>query len=202
MSHDTVYDPKKPNMVYLRPKEGSRPVRYEISSAMQGMVLDRKHSIAMYTSRAGMAVGPAGPAGPQGPAGEPSAGLDTVIASCSDETTPITVGNSKTTFRSPYPLDMTNGYVRASLTIAPTGSSMIIDITMNGSSMFSTPIYIDAGSKTSVGSTPQSVVNIPLVGGIMIIPDDAEFIVNVTQVGSTLAGTGLKVAVTGKKADP
>jgi hypothetical protein len=78
---------------------------------------------------------------------------------------------------------------------------MIVDVHMNGTTMFSTPISIDAGSRTSVGSTPQSVISIPLVGGLPIIPDDAEFLVYVNQVGSTFAGSGLKVAVTGEKAD-
>lgn len=181
-----VYDPKKPQHVYMRPQPGNRPVSYEKSMAQQGIILDRKHSIAMYTSRAGMAVGPAGPT--------PDV-FDTIIASCSDENTPIPTGGPKTTFRCPYPLDLTEGYVRASLTNAPTGSSMIIDITMNGVTMFSTPIYIDAGSRTSVGAAIQSVISVP--GNLA--PDDAEFLVYVTQVGSTYAGSGLKVAVTGKK---
>jgi len=191
MSNDElVYDPKKPNMVYLRPNPGARPVKYETDVAMQGLMLDRKHSIALYTSRAGMAVGPPGPT--------PDV-FDTIIASCSDEVTPISTGGPRTTFRCPYSLDMTNGFVRASLTNAPTGASMIIDITMNGSTMFSTPIHVEAGSRTSVGAAIQSVIAIPLTGGLRIIPDDAEFLVYVTQVGSSLAGSGLKVAVTGKK---
>lgn len=187
-----VYDPEKPEKVFFRPTAGTRPMRYLESIEKSGVITDLKHGIAMYTSRSVPNVGPQGP---------PGHGFDTIIASCSDEDTPITLGGPKTTFRAPYPLDMTNGFVRASLTNAPTGASMIIDITMNGVSMFSTPISIDAGSRTSVGSTPQSVIDIPLVGGIPLVPDDAEFLVYVTQVGSTYAGSGLKVAVTGEKAD-
>lgn len=186
MSDDLVYDPKRPNMVYLRPNPGARPLKYETDVAMQGMMLDRKHAIALYTSRAGMAVGPPGPIADV---------FDTIIASASDELTPLTVGGPKTTFRAPYSLDMTEGYVRASLTTAPVGSSLIVDITMNGDSMFSTFIHIDAGSRTSVDAMMQSVVSIPG----MLVPDDAEFLVYVTQIGSSFAGTGLKVALTGKK---
>jgi hypothetical protein len=94
---------------------------------------------------------------------------------------------------------MDDGYVRASLTTAPTGADVIIDIHMNGTSMFSTKIHIEPGSRTSVGAGTQSVIDIPLVGGFKIIPDDAEFLVYVDQVGSTYAGAGLKVALTGKK---
>jgi len=186
MSHDTVYDPKKPNMVYLRPNPGARPLKYEQSIAMQGIMLDRKHAIAMYTSRAGMAVGPPGPI--------PDV-YDTIIASASDENTPLSIGGPKTKFRCPYPLDMTTGYVRASLTNAPLGAALIADILMNGVSMFSTPIYIDAGERTSVTAAVQSVVDVP--GDLA--PDDAEFQVYVNQVGSAYAGSGLKVALTGKK---
>lgn len=185
-------DKEYPELVWLRPAPETRPVRTIEDMEQAGMVVDAAHAIAMYTSRSVPNVGPQGP---------PGHGFDTIIASCSDEITPISVGGPKTTFRCPYPLDMTNGFVRASLTTAATGAPMIIDITMNGVSMFSTPITIDAGSRTSVGSTPQSVLNIPLVGGVPLIPDDAEFLVYVTQVGSIIAGMGLKVAVTGEKYD-
>jgi hypothetical protein len=126
--------------------------------------------------------------------------FDTIIASCSDEFTELTTGAPRdfTTFRCPYPLNMLNGYVRASLTVAPTGSSMIIDIHMNGVSMFSTPIYIDAGELTSVTAAIQSVVDIP----DMVIPDDAEFLPYITQIGSTFGGSGLKIAVSGIKVTP
>jgi hypothetical protein len=183
---DKVYDPKKPGMIYMRPNPGARPLKYEQNVAMQGIMLDRKHSIAMYTARAGMAVGPQG---------ETPDVYDTIIASASDEVTPLTVGGPKTTFRAPYSFDMTTGYVRASLTTAVVGTDLIVDLWMNGSSMFSTPIHIETGSRTSVGAATQSVVSIPG----MIVPDDAEFLVYVSQVGSSFPGTGLKVALTGKK---
>lgn len=188
---DIYHDNDYPEIVHLQPTPATRPVRTMESIEQAGLVVDHAHAIAMYTSRSVPNVGPQGP---------PGHGFDTIIASCSDEFTPITVsGIAKTTFRCPYPLDMTNGFVRASLTQEPLGAQMVVDITMNGVSMFSTLIYIDAGSRTSVGSTPQSVINIPLIGGLPIIPDDAEFLVYVTQVGSTAAGTGLKVALTGEK---
>jgi hypothetical protein len=157
-----------------------------------GMIVDLKHSIAMYVSKSVPSVGP------QGPPGENAHGFDTIIASASDEFTPITVGGPKTHFRCPYPLDMTNGYVRISLTTAPLGSALIVDLHMNGVTMFSTQVRVDAGMKTSVGSAVPAVINIPG----MLCPDDAEFQVYVTQVGSSFAGTGLKVAVTGQKVVP
>jgi len=121
--------------------------------------------------------------------------FDTIIASASDEITPITVDIvvPKTTFRAPYPLDLTNGYIRASLTTAPTGADFIVDVHMNGTTIFSTLLSIDAGEKTSKTAVSPAVLS------ILSIPDDAEFEVFVTQIGSTLAGTGLKIAVTGVK---
>ena len=110
--------------------------------------------------------------------------------------TPLTLGGPKTTFRAPYPLDMTNGYVRISLTNAPVGAALIVDLTMNGVSVFSTQVQIDENEKTSVTAATQAILNIP--GNL--VPDDAEFLVYITQVGSTSAGTGLKIAVTGEKA--
>jgi hypothetical protein len=184
-----VHTPDRPDTIYLVPAPKSRPIRYLEGIEEAGLMLDAKHAIAMYTSRSVPNVGP------QGPPGEDlNSWYDTIIASASDEITPITVGGPKTTFRSPYPMDLATGYIRISLTTAPTGAAFIVDVTMNGTSMFSTPIQIDIGMKTSVGSA------IPAVLAITTIPDDAEYLVYVTQVGSTFAGTGLKVAVTGIKA--
>lgn len=188
MSHDDIYDPKDPNMIYVRPNPGARPIRYEQSTALQGLLLDQKQAIAILTSRAGMNVGPPGTAG-----NTPDV-WDTIIASASDEYSPLLVGGPKTTFRAPYQLDMTNGYVRASLTTAPSGADLVIDVHMNGTSMFTTPIHIEPGSRTSVGAATQSVIAIPG----MLVPDDAEFWVYVDSFGAG-TGTGLKIAVTGKK---
>jgi hypothetical protein len=73
---------------------------------------------------------------------------------------------------------------------------MIVDLLMNGVSMFTQQLVIDVNEKTSVTSSTQATL------AITDIPDDAEFLPYVTQVGSTIAGTGLKIAVTGLKVDP
>lgn len=185
------YDPKEGGVVYLRPSPQSRPVRYIESIEEAGLVLDQEHALAMYTSRSVPSVGPQGP-----PGEDENSKYDTIIASASDEFTPISVGGPKTTFRSPYAMDLSSGYIRISLTAAPTGAVFIVDVTMNGSTMFTTLVQIDIGMKTSVGSA------VPAVLAITDIPDDAEYLVYVTQVGSILTGTGLKVAVTGMKVDP
>ena len=188
-----IYDPATHPAVYLQPGTKARGPRYIDSIEHAGMLIDAKHSIAMYVSRAGMAVGPRGPAGH---------GYDTIIASASDEWTPLVVSAvAKTTFRAPYALDMTNGYVRISTTTAPTGAPLIVDVHMNGTTIFTTKVQIDAAMRTSVGSAVMADLNIPLVDDLPIIPDDAEFLVYVDQIGSIVAGTGLKVALTGEKVE-
>ena len=185
-----IYDPENPDKVYLRPSSANRPIKHVDTIETAGLIVDVKHGIAMFSHRSVPNVGPAGP-----PGEDQNSWFDTIIASASDEVTPITVGGPKTTFRSPYPMDLTEGYVRISLTTAPTGAAFIVDVTMNGASLFSTPVQIDVGMKTSVGSS------VPAVLSILAIPDDAEYLVYVTQVGSGVTGMGLKVAVTGIKTD-
>ena len=191
----TVYDPKDPAIVFLRPGTKSRPVQMMDTLEKSGMLIDGKYAIAMYTSRTGAAAGPQGP-----PGDDTNSKYDTIIASCSDEFTPLTLGGPKTTFRAPYAMDLgvvgSEGYIRCSLTGAPTGAALIVNVTMNGLTMFTQQMVIDAGQKTSVTSATQATL------AITDIPDDAEFLVYVTQVGSTLAGTGLKVALTGIKVAP
>jgi hypothetical protein len=186
------------NKVFLRPTEFQRPVEYQRSVAKAGLVVLPQQNLALYTLSAG----------PQGPAGiDQNSLFDTIIASASDEFSPIDVDLvvQKTTWRAPYSLDLTNGYVRMSLTTAPTGADFIVDVKINDPanpgnpsvSLFTTLLRIDAGEKTSVTSAIPAVIDPTKY----IIADDTEFQTFVTQVGSTLTGTGLKVAVTGIKVE-
>ena len=115
--------------------------------------------------------------------------LDTIIASASDELTPLEVGVKLTTFRAPYPLTL--AYVRCSLTNAPVGTDLIVDVKATGVSIFSTPMHIDPTETTSVTAQTQAVLT------IINIVDDTEFTVDVLQADGT--SSGLKVAVTGTK---
>ena len=177
-----ILDKEDYNKVYLQPSTSNRPIKHIESADLAGIIVDAKHALAMYTSRTSPSVGPQGP---------PGHGFDTIIASASDENTPISTGGPKTTFRAPYALDLSNGYIRCSLTTAPSGAAMVIQLHMNN--VLHSTITIDDGMKTSVGSAvPFTVLDTD-------VPDDAEFLVYVTAVGSGFAGTGLKVAVTGEK---
>lgn len=183
------------NLVYLRPESAGVPVDYVRSVEKAGLMALPQQYLAMYVMSG--SVGPTGPTGPTGPQGETPDVWDTIICAQSDQVTPLVVDlvNPTNTWRAPYALDMTNGYVRINVNTAPVGAALEIDIHMNGTSIFSTKPTIDAGEKTNVTAAVPAVLNIPA----NTIPDDAEFEVFVTQVGSSVAGTGLKVAISGIK---
>lgn len=112
-----------------------------------------------------------------------------IIIACSDETTALTTGTAKVTFRMPYAFTLTA--VRASVTTAPTGSVLTVDINEGGSTILSTKITIDATEKTSTtAATPPVISDTSLA-------DDAEITIDIDTVGSTIAGAGLKVALIG-----
>jgi hypothetical protein len=119
--------------------------------------------------------------------------LDTIVASASSEYKPLEVSASlpATTFRASFPLSL--AYVRINLTTAVEGVDLIVDIKMDNVSIFTTPIHIDVGMTTSVGSAT------PYVFAITDVPDDARFTVWILQIGTVVEGTGLKVSVTGVK---
>lgn len=108
----------------------------------------------------------------------------------SDETSDLTTGTGKVTFRMPNALVLSA--VRASVTTAPTGSTIIVDINVNGTSIFTTNLLsIDAGEKTSV--TAATAANITTTS----LSSDDEISIDIDQVGSTVAGAGLKITLIG-----
>jgi len=109
----------------------------------------------------------------------------------SDEITDLEVGVDKAVFRVPTAMTLTD--VRASVTTAPVGSTIIIDVNKNGSTIFSTKLSIDAGEKTS------ETASVPAVISVSSFSDDDEITVDIDQIGSTTAGTGLKIWVIGKE---
>lgn len=111
---------------------------------------------------------------------------------CSDETTAITTGTAKVTFRMPCGITLTS--VRANVNTAPVGSTLIVDINEGGASILSTKLSIDASEKTSTtAATPAAISDSALA-------DDAEITIDVDQIGSTTAGKGLKVWLIGTRA--
>jgi len=110
---------------------------------------------------------------------------------CSDETTAITTGTAKATFRMPHAFTVTG--VRASLSTAQTsGSIFTVDINEGGTTILSTKLTIDNGEKTSATAATAAVIS------DTTLADDAEITIDVDQVGDGTA-KGLKVWLIGYK---
>jgi hypothetical protein len=107
----------------------------------------------------------------------------------SDESTAITTGIAKITFRAPYAFTLTG--VRASLSTASSSGLPTFAIKMGGTSILSTNLSINASAKTSVGATTPAVIS------TSAITDDAEITVDVTVAGT--GATGAKITLIGTK---
>jgi len=111
---------------------------------------------------------------------------------CSDETTALTTGTAKLTFRLPHALTLTA--VRASVTTAPTGGTLLtVDINESGSTVLSTKLTFDASEKTTTTAATPAVIS------DSALADDAEITIDIDAVGSTIAGAGLKVTLIGTR---
>lgn len=115
--------------------------------------------------------------------------IEPIILAVSDETTDLTTGTGKITFRAPYAFTLTD--VRASVSTAPTGAALTVDINEGGVSVLSTKLTIDASETTSTTAATAAVIS------DSAIADDAEITVDIDQIGSTVAGQGLKIALYG-----
>jgi hypothetical protein len=110
---------------------------------------------------------------------------------CSDETTAVVAGTNRARFRMPFAFTVTE--VRATCNTAPTGSTLIIDINENGTSILSTKLSIDATENSSVtAAVPPAISDTALA-------NDAEISVDFDQVGATVAGTGVKIWIVGTR---
>ena len=107
------------------------------------------------------------------------------LIAVSDETTALTTGTAKITFRCPFAATLTS--VRASVGTAPTGAGITVDINEAGTSVLSTKLTIDATEKTSTTAATAAVIS------DSALADDAEMTIDIDVVGSTIAGAGLKV---------
>ncbi len=109
----------------------------------------------------------------------------------SDETTDLTTGTAKLTFRMPHAMTLTE--VRASVSTAPTGSTLVFDINQTASTILSTKLSIDATEKTSTTAATPPVIS------TSALTDDAEITIDIDQIGATIAGTGAKITLIGTR---
>ena len=125
----------------------------------------------------------------------PAAQTESFIVAASDESTALTTGTAKVSFRIPYAFTLTagEGGVQASCNQAPTGAILTVDINEAGSTILSTKLTIAIGSTTSVGGTAPVISDVNLAANALMTVD-------IDQIGSTNAGTGLKITLIGVKA--
>lgn len=114
-----------------------------------------------------------------------------IVLDVGDETTALTTGTAKKTFRMPYAFTLTG--VRASVTTAPTDAALQVDINEGGTSILSTVLSIDSTEKTSTTAATPAVIS------DASLADDAEITIDIDQIGSTVAGAGLKVVLIGNR---
>jgi hypothetical protein len=123
-------------------------------------------------------------------AGGSFVGMPTELGyACSDETTALTTGE-KVAFYAPFAFNLTS--VECCVTTAPTGSALTVDVeSPAGTTLLSAVASISASAFTATGSVS---------GGTQSIAKGARVSIDIDQIGSTDAGTGLKVTLIGTRA--
>lgn len=116
---------------------------------------------------------------------------ESLIIAASDETTALTTGTAKVTFRMPYAFTLTG--VRGSLTTAQTsGTIFTVDVNEAGTTILSTKLTIDNTEKTSATAATAAVIS------DTALADDAEITIDIDQIGDGTA-KGLKVYLIGHR---
>lgn len=110
-----------------------------------------------------------------------------LVVAVSDESTAITTGAAKVTFRMPRAVTLTD--VRASLSTASSSGAPAVDVNEAGVSIFSTTLTIDASEKTSTTAATPAVIS------DANIADDAEITIDIDAAGT--GAKGLKVTFIG-----
>jgi len=126
--------------------------------------------------------------------GELSSSPTELIAACSDEVTALTAG-VKVRFLSPHAFTLTRFGV--SVTTAPTGSNLVIDVLRDGQSIFAAndpKLQIPAG-QTKYFATPSNHPNMVWNG----FSQESQISVQIIQAGTLERGRGLKLYLFGQK---
>jgi len=111
------------------------------------------------------------------------------VVSLTAEDGDATVADDLAQIRMPFAFELTG--VRAFCNTAPTGATLTFDIEEAGSTILSTLITIDATEKTSTTAVTPPVIN------DSTLADDAIISFNCDQIGSTVAGAGIKLVLIG-----
>ena len=111
----------------------------------------------------------------------------TLCFALSGEAGDLVAADGVFTVRAPFAFTLND--VRASVTTAPVGSTIIIDINEGGTTVLSTKLTIDASEKTSTTAAAAAVIS------DASIADDAILDFDISQIGSSTAGEGVKVCL-------
>lgn len=114
---------------------------------------------------------------------------NSICIAVSDETSVITTGVAKVTFRMPYPMTLTG--VRASLNTASSVGTPTFDINEGGISILSTKLTIDATEKTSTTAAVAAVLS------DTSLADDAEMTIDIDVAGT--GAIGAKIYLLGNR---
>lgn len=112
---------------------------------------------------------------------------EVIMVAVSDETTAITTGAAKLTFRMPYAFTLTS--VRASLTTASSSGTPTVDINEGGTTILSTKLTIDANELTSTTAATAAVIS------DSSLANDALMTIDIDVAGT--GAKGLKVYLLG-----
>lgn len=113
--------------------------------------------------------------------------LETIGISVVSETTTITTGTAKRTFRMPFAFTLTS--VRASVSTVSSSGTPTVDINEGGTTILSTKLTIDANEYTSTTAATAAVIS------DTSLADDAEITIDVDVAGT--GAKGLKVYLYG-----
>ena len=116
-----------------------------------------------------------------------TAPVEVMMVAASDETSDLTVGDDKRTFRAPFALTIVN--VKIDVVSAPSTTSIQVDIRNNGTSIFSTMPTIASGSFSSL-ATPGT-----LNPSFVSVANDNPIAIDIKNIGIPTAGKGLKATI-------
>lgn len=118
--------------------------------------------------------------------------FESLVIAVSDETTALTTGTGKVTFRMPFAMKLSG--VRGSLTTAQSsGTELTVDINESGASILSTKLTFDNTEKTTTTATAPAVIS------DFDLADDAEITVDIDTVGAGADAAGLKIYLIGRR---
>ena len=122
---------------------------------------------------------------------------ESFIIAASDESTALTTGSAKVSWRMPYAFTLKAGVngLTASCNQAPTGAILTMDINESGTTIMNNvnKLQIAIGSTTSVGGVAPVLTDVDLAYNALMTVD-------IDQIGSSNAGTGLKITLIGVRA--